>query len=119
MALGLASNIVGMILTIVACFAITSSNYDILTSTSFSSGDVALTDVNDAGESGFQPVDIAVGLTAIAINNPNFDEIKRVINFDELCDEGIIADLRVYFPAEGTCRRFLHPNASFSSYTYY
>jgi hypothetical protein len=114
MAVGLASNIVGMILTIVACFAISSSNYDIISSTAFSSADVVLAD-DSAVKVDFQPVELAVGLTAIAINDPNNEqdgEIKSVIGFDQFCNESTIEDLALYFPTEGTCRLAPYPSAS-------
>ena len=98
MVLGLSSNIIGLILTIVACFAITSNNYDMLSSTAFSHGDINLVDRDDLD---FQTINIRIGLTAVAIDNPNINLTEAVVSFDEFCDETADAFLQ-YFPPEGT-----------------
>jgi hypothetical protein len=75
MGIGLTSTVVSMVLTIVACFAI-SNDFDILKSTSFTRGSLT-TSTN------FLNVTLHVGLRAVAIKNSNIGE--NVVTFDQFC----------------------------------
>jgi len=86
MSVGMCTNLIGMALTIVACFAI-SNDYNILTSTSWSEGTITSVNISDS----FQTIHIDTGLRGVAIDQGNslgsLEEADAVTSFDRFCDE--------------------------------
>mmetsp|Transcript_31548 Transcript_31548/g.94405 ORF Transcript_31548/g.94405 Transcript_31548/m.94405 type:complete len:268 (-) Transcript_31548:268-1071(-) len=78
MRIGFVTQFAGMLLTAVSCFAI-STNYEILSSLGFTRGIIMATNFTS-------PIEISIGLRAVAINNPNPGRVGAVVvSFDEFC----------------------------------
>mmetsp|Transcript_32814 Transcript_32814/g.37978 ORF Transcript_32814/g.37978 Transcript_32814/m.37978 type:complete len:322 (-) Transcript_32814:652-1617(-) len=83
MRISLLSNCISLLLSIIACFAI-STNYNILMNISFSKGIFTPIDSTYLDD-----ITINVGLLAVAIDNPNTEGKGTVNGFDELCDDDV------------------------------
>jgi len=78
MRIGLITQVIGLILTAIACFAI-STEYNLLSSLSYTKGVVTAPNLAE-------DVELAIGLRAVAFNNPNPGAVgKTVITFEEFC----------------------------------
>lgn len=91
---GLASNVIGFCLTIVACCSI-SLHYDTLMRTAFSSGRTVSDNPNIPG------VEIGIGLRGIAFRRPILNR-NTVWTFDQFCYKGFKTGTVQYF-GDGVC----------------
>ena len=92
---GIASNIAGFFLTIVACCAI-SSHFDTLMRTAFSSGS------GTSDNSTISDVQVGIGLTAVALRKPFGTHRDVVWSFQEFCERGFKTGTLQYF-GDGVC----------------
>lgn len=94
MKVALVSNVVGFILTVVACCSI-SLHFETLMRTAFSSGSSTSDNPNILG------IEIGIGLRGVAVEAPLLG--PRVWTFDQFCERGFKTGTLQYF-GDGVCR---------------
>ena len=93
--IAIASNVIGFILTIVACCAI-SNHFDTIMRTAFSSG------TGTSDNSTIPGVEVGIGLTAVAVGRPGGTPREVVWSFQEFCERGFKTGTLQYF-GDGVC----------------
>jgi hypothetical protein len=93
--IGFAANLVGFVLTLYSCLAI-SDNYDVLQRAAFSSGVLSDPDFGDSGT-------LYLGLRAAALDLDVYADGPMVVTFDEFCDLTTESLARYLENPEETC----------------